>query len=373
MDAYVDRLCAEIRGARGAAERMGAGLGRAANSIYFGGGTPSLLSATQFREIFAALREEFDVANDAEVTLECAPGQLAEETLEELLGQGVNRVSLGVQSLVDREAQTVGRLHTGAGCDAEIARLLTAGVKGVGLDLIAGLPHQTEASWRESVERAIASGVAHVSVYMLEVDEESRLGREVLSGGARYGASAVPPEDNVAAWYEDACEWLNVAGMQQYEISNFAREGHQSRHNLKYWLRLPYIGFGLDAHSMLHVGNGAIRFQNTDDLDAFMGGGSGEPFNILHEDTSRQKPEFVDQAAAFEESLFLGLRLNEGVVLGKLRDEFGAGMINGVLPAIAEAREAGLLALDDQSVRLTARGRMASNEVFSRLLVQTAA
>ena len=141
---------------------MGAGLGRAANSIYFGGGTPSLLSATQFREIFAALREEFDVANDAEVTLECAPGQLAEETLEELLGQGVNRVSLGVQSFVDREAQTVGRLHTGAGCDAEIARLLTAGVKGVGLDLIAGLPHQTEASWRESDRKSTRLNSSHV-------------------------------------------------------------------------------------------------------------------------------------------------------------------------------------------------------------------
>jgi len=373
MDAYVDRLCAEIRGARGATERMGAGLGRAANSIYFGGGTPSLLSATQFRRIFAALREEFDVANDAEVTLECAPGQLAEETLEELLGQGVNRVSLGVQSFVDREAQTVGRLHTGAGCDAEIVRLLAAGVKGVGLDLIAGLPHQTEASWRESVERAIASGVAHVSVYMLEVDEESRLGREVLGGGTRYGAAAVPPEDDVAAWYEAACEGLNVAGMRQYEISNFAREGHQSQHNLKYWLRLPYIGFGLDAHSMLHVGHGAIRFQNTDDLDAYMGGGSEEPFSILHGGMSKQKPEFVDRSAAFEESLFLGLRLNDGVFLGKLRDEFGEGMVDGVLSAMAEAGEAGLLALDDQSVRLTARGRMASNEVFSRLLVQTAA
>jgi oxygen-independent coproporphyrinogen III oxidase len=370
MDAYVDRLCGEIRGARPSAKHMSARLERAADSIYFGGGTPSLLSAMQFREIFAALREQFDIDGNAEMTLECAPGQLSEVTLEELLLQGVNRVSLGVQSFVDREAQAVGRLHTGSMCESEIVRLRAAGVREIGIDLIAGLPHQNETSWRESVERAIASEVTHVSVYMLEVDDESRLGREVLAGGDRYGAREVPSEDDAAAWYEAGCEMLGTAGVRQYEISNFAREGHESRHNVKYWRRLPYIGFGLDAHSMLPTGDGAVRFQNTDDLDAYMGTVvNAAPMAIVQSRAIRQKPEFIVREAAFEESLFLGLRLNEGVSLDALRGLFGWWLVASVMPGVEEAREAGLLAVDGERIRLTAKGRMASNEVFSRLLV----
>jgi oxygen-independent coproporphyrinogen-3 oxidase len=371
MDAYVDRLGGEIGEAKTRAARMGATLVSTADSVYFGGGTASLLSAAQFRKIFEALRAEFELAAGAEMTLECAPGQLAEETLEELLRQGVNRVSLGVQSFVDREAQAVGRLHTGAECEAEIARLRAAGVKDIGLDLIAGLPHQTEASWRESVKRAVQSEVTHVSVYMLEVDEDSRLGREVLAGGGRYGAGHVPSEDDAAAWYELGCEMLDAGGVRQYEISNFARDGHRSRHNMKYWRRMPYVGFGLDAHSMLPAERGAVRFQNTDDLDAYMGSAEGL-FGILREEQSGSGAEFVGREAAFEESLFLGLRMNEGVRIDALRGEFGAVMVDAVMPSLIEAQDAGLVLVEERVVRLTARGRMASNEVFSRILAPTA-
>jgi oxygen-independent coproporphyrinogen-3 oxidase len=369
MDAYVERLCDEIAEARRAAEDMGASLGRGADSVYFGGGTPSLLSGTQFRRIFASLREQFDIAGDAEMTLECAPGQLAAETLDELLRQGVNRVSLGVQSFVDREAQAVGRLHTRTICEEEIARLQSAGVNEIGIDLIAGLPHQTEESWKVSLEAALASGVTHVSVYMLEVDEESRLGREVLAGGARYGANRLPTEDEAAAWYELGCGMLAAGGVQQYEISNFALEGHASRHNLKYWRRQPYIGFGLDAHSMLPAGKDAVRFQNADDLDVYMNSKAEGPFAVLTKSARRPEPERVGRQAALEESLFLGLRLNEGVRLDGLREEFGGEMLASVMPGITEACEAGLLAMDGERIALTSHGRMASNEVFSRLLV----
>lgn len=307
------------------------------------------------------------------MTLECAPGQLAEETLAELLRQGVNRVSLGVQSFVDLEAQAVGRLHTRAVCEAEIARLRAAGVQKIGIDLIAGLPHQTEESWKESVERTLVSGVTHVSVYMLEVDDESRLGREVLAGGGRYGAGNVPSEDESAAWYEMGCEVLRQGGVRQYEISNFAREGYASRHNLKYWRRLPYIGFGLDAHSMLPGSADEVRFQNTDDLEAYMGGGTEGLFPVVAREGRRLDPEWVGREAAFEESLFLGLRLIEGVRLSTLRDAFGEAIVVNVMPGVAEACEAGLLAMDGDHLRLTARGRMASNEVFSRLLIGVAA
>lgn len=372
MDSYVDRLCREIAEVRSAAGRMGAEPGRAADSVYFGGGTPSLLSALQFRRIFAALQDEFEISSEAEMTLECAPGQLAEETLEELLQQGVNRVSLGVQSFVDREARAVGRLHTRAICEAEIVRLRKADVREIGIDLIAGLPHQTEASWGESLECALASGVDHVSVYMLEVDEDSRLGREALSGGERYGAEGLPSEDEAAAMYEIACEALNAGGMYQYEISNFARIGHTSRHNMKYWKRLPYIGFGLDAHSMLPAGEGAVRFQNVDDLDHYMKD-SSSALIVLPQIGERPEPEFVSREAAFEESLFLGLRLIEGVSLDDLRREFGHELIASVMHVVKESREAGLMEMNSDRIFLTARGRMASNEVFSRLLVPTAA
>jgi len=372
MDAYVGRLCDEIRNARGTAKRMGAPLSYGADSVYFGGGTPSLLSGKQFTRIFATLREEFEIAADAEMTLECAPGQLADATLEELLRQGVNRVSLGVQSFVDREAAAVGRLHTGAVCEREIARLRAAGVKEIGVDLIAGLPHQTMASWEESLERAIASAVTHVSVYMLEIDDESRLGREVLAGGQRYGAGEVPDEDEAAEMYEKACSRLNGAGIRQYEISNFAREVSASRHNVKYWIRQPYIGFGLDAHSMLPAENGAIRFQNTDDLDEYMADSPDSALPLLRSG-KMPEAELINAESAFEESLFLGLRMNVGVDLGELRNVHGETLVAGARQGIAEARDAGLLTIDGERIRLTDRGRMASNEVFSRLLVPVAA
>ena len=205
MQQYVDRLCGEIRASHAAAQKICCFFARRVDTIYFGGGTPSLLSAQQFRQIFQHLRGEFDLAGDAEITLECAPGQLSDETLDELLRQGMNRISFGVQSFVDRETAAVGRLHTEQQCEAEFARVRAAGIDEINIDLIAGLPHQTAQSWQYSVEQAIASGAPHVSVYMLEVDEESRLGREMLEQGSRYGASAVPSEDEAAEWYQQAC------------------------------------------------------------------------------------------------------------------------------------------------------------------------
>ena len=176
----------------------------------------------------------------------------------------VNRVSLGVQSFVDGESRAAGRAHTRAMVEGEIARLRAIGVSEISVDLIAGLPGQTEASWEESLEAAVGTGVPHVSVYLLEVDEDSRLGREAMNGGGRYGAGALPTDDQAAAMYVVACERLGAAGVEQYEISNFARVGHRSRHNMKYWRREAYVGFGLDAHSMLRTAEGGVvRVANT--------------------------------------------------------------------------------------------------------------
>jgi oxygen-independent coproporphyrinogen-3 oxidase len=368
LGAYVGRLCDEIDQAQQNAENMGASLSRAADTVYFGGGTPSLLSPEHVWQIFSALRGQFDLSDGAEITVECAPGQLNAETLEAFQRQGVNRISLGVQSFVDRESRAVGRLHTGAECEAEIARLQRAGIERTGVDLIAGLPHQTEASWRESLQRAMGSGVGHVSVYMLEVDEESRLGREALAGGVRYGAGELPSDDQVAGWYEMGCELLNAGGLRQYEISNFGRTGHVSRHNTKYWQRLPYRGFGLDAHSMLCTDGGAIRFQNTDELSLYMARSSDDLFPLADALNARPEIESVSADAAFEETLFLGLRMVEGVRLSRLYEEFGAARVESVMVSIRETCEAGLMKMEENVIQLTARGRMASNEVFSRLL-----
>ena len=179
FERYVDRVCADINDAPKGAEQMGARIEPEVDSIYLGGGTPTVLETGQLRRMFDAVRGQFSVRPDAEITVECAPGTLTTGVLEGLLGCGVNRVSLGVQSFVDAEAAAVGRLHKRTIVFDDIARLRAAGITNINLDLIAGLPHQTAESWRESLAETIATGVPHVSVYMLEVDEDSRLGREL--------------------------------------------------------------------------------------------------------------------------------------------------------------------------------------------------
>ena len=332
-------------------------LPREADSVYLGGGTPSTLAPEQLVQLFDAVRKHFKVSADAEVTVECAPGTLTPEMIATLIRCGVNRVSLGVQSFVDQESRAVGRLHTRQIVLDDIARLRAAGISEISVDLIAGLPHQTRESWIASLEGVIATGVPHVSIYMLEVDEDSRLGKELLAGGQRYHAHFVPNEDDVAEFYELACERLNAAGIAQYEISNFARSGHESRHNLKYWRREPYIGFGVDAHSMLRAklpALNAIRFATTDSLEKFE---AAAP--MVGSDVTKQ--------SALEEEFFLGLRLNQGVDLERLAQEYGEALY-GLQPQIEELVSAGLLQRQKNAVSLTAQGRLLSNEVFERLL-----
>ncbi|HZD75363.1 MAG TPA: radical SAM family heme chaperone HemW [Acidobacteriaceae bacterium] len=357
---YVERVCAEIRGARGRAELEGWLLPERAGSVYLGGGTPSTLEPERLREIFAAVRENFTVERDAEITIECAPGQIAPDFLKAMVEVSATRVSLGVQSMVDAEAAATGRMHTRAIVQEDVRRLHDAGLA-VNVDLIAGLPGQTMSSWMESVEAVCGLGIEHASLYMLEVDEDSRLGRELIGGGARYGAALVPTDDAVAAMYEAGCERLEQAGLAQYEISNFARRGAESRHNLRYWRREPYLGAGLDAHSMLrHRDGGVVRFGNTDELAGYLAGDTEAEVEV--------EVERVDRAAELEESWFLGLRLVEGVSLPALRCEFGDDAIAVFDEAIGELVGDGLLMREGDRVALTMRGRMLSNEVFGRFL-----
>ncbi len=377
VERYIERLVEDIAHAEQYAAAAGGMLDRHADSVYLGGGTPSTLEPAQLEEIFRALRSTFSVAGDAEITVESAPGTLSAKMIESLAVLGVNRVSLGVQSFVRAEAAAVGRTHDRAQVLDDIARLRAAGISNFNVDLIAGLPHQTMESWRESLRAAIDTGAPHVSVYMLEVDEDSRLGRELIAGGTRYHAHFVPDDDLTADLYTEACARLEEAGIAHYEISNFARPGMESRHNLKYWTRQPYMGFGLDAHSMLHadpyllvdagqvkdasapcllagVDADAMRMANADVLDEYVAG-SGRSTTVISE------------AEALEETLFLGLRLLRGIDLKHVAARFGPATTH--LAATMDELEAdGLLEQHDDIVRLTRRGLLLSNEVFARFI-----
>jgi oxygen-independent coproporphyrinogen III oxidase len=353
---YVARLCSEIRSLR---LRLGEALiPEQVDSIYLGGGTPSVLSPALMGELVHTLRQEFAVTPEAEITLECAPGQLDDRALAAMLALGVNRISFGVQSLVDREAAATGRFHTRAVVLQDLERVRAAGLRNLSIDLIAGMPHQTAASWQESLEVLVATGVQHASIYMLEIDEDSRLGRELLAGGARYHAGTVPSEELTADLYESAIAFLGRNGLHQYEISNFARSECQSRHNLKYWRREPYLGFGLDAHSMLRTPQGsALRFSNTAVLAEYLRGAEAA------EELRRLNP-----AEELEEAWFLGLRLREGVAWRALTAEFGRDQVEIFLSVVRELCNLDLLTEEAGVLRLTPRGVLFSNEVFARFL-----
>jgi len=385
FDGYVQRVCSDVECSASIARELGGVLEAGVDSIYLGGGTPSVLEPNQLQRMFQAVRNSFEVEPAAEITVECAPGTISDKMLEGLLGCGVNRVSLGVQSFVDKESSSVGRLHTREITLADIARLRSAGIGNISIDLIAGLPHQTEESWNFSLSETLTTGVPHVSVYMLEVDEDSRLGTELLAGGSRYHAHFVPDDDLTADLYLAACERLEKGGVEQYEISNFARPVthgiglRNSRHNLKYWTRQPYIGFGVDAHSMLNAapelkarGIDAVRYATPDSLDGYSSAGNQGRAREDQLQRLRASRALIDAQAALEESFFLGLRLNRGISFREFQGKFGEAVLDSYRPIIAELVEVGLLESDADRLRLTPRGRLLSNEVFGRFLKDAA-
>ncbi|MBZ5580522.1 MAG: radical SAM family heme chaperone HemW [Acidobacteriia bacterium] len=306
-------------------------------TVYLGGGTPSILEI----DVLRTLLELIPGAPWAEATLEAAPGTVTPERARGWVECGVNRVSLGVQSFVETEIRRTGRKHTAQTVKDEIGILQEAGIGNINIDLIAGLSGQTEASWRESLDGIERLAPPHVSVYMLEVDEDSRLGKEMLLGGVRYGAAETPGDDQTAAFYETAVDRLSSLGIPRYEISNFARPGHESLHNLKYWKLEPYAGFGADAHSF----DGATRRQNPESVNAYLAG-----------EDSETTPAHLD-----EERFFVGLRLAAGI------HPAPEDWLRFAAP-IRRFVDAGLLETENGMLRLTNRGVLLSNEVFQEFL-----
>ena len=357
---YVDRLIEDLRSAPEWAKSMQAKLPHKVDTIYFGGGTPVLLAPELFTKTFAAIQEMFHVEHSAEITIECAPGQLPDATLDAMVEAGVNRVSLGVQSFNDREAQLSGRLHTRADVLNDLKRLRSAGITNVNLDLLAGLAEQTLVSWRDSLEILLECETPHASVYMLEIDEDSRLGRELISGGARYSAGLVPSDDAIATMYEDAITAFSNAGLRQYEISNFSKPEMESKHNLRYWQRRPYLGLGLDASSMLCAEDGnVLRGTTTDDLKEYL---NSDGTGTMHE-TAWLSPHHQ-----LEEAWFLGLRRNAGVDVAAFCREFGQEQVEPSVQVARRMEADHLLTIENQVVRLTDRGRLISNDVFAEFI-----
>jgi len=306
-------------------------------TVYLGGGTPSAMDT----ESLAALLALIPGRPWLEATLETAPGTVTPERAQAWAQAGIDRVSLGVQSFAQPEIVRTGRKHTAQIVAAEMDVLRDAGIDKINIDLIAGLSGQTPASWRESLDWIARLKPDHVSVYMLEVDEDSRLGREILSGGTRYGAGDRPSGDLTADLYELAVERLAALGLDRYEISNFATPGHQSRHNMKYWLLEPYAGFGSDAHSF----DGRLRWRNPETLNEYLG--AWQPIGV--------------ERNALEERFFVGLRLTQGIRPEPLEWKHFDQPIRRFI-------EQGLLETDGPVLRLTSRGVMLSNEVFQEFL-----
>ena len=265
-----------------------------ADTLYIGGGTPSAIDPPIIEKVLAAMPHDW-----REATIEAAPGTLTPERIRAWRRYGVNRISLGVQSFIHAELARTGRKHDAVTVENDVTLLRNEGIENITLDLIAGLPGQTPASWQSSLDALIALDVPHASVYMLEIDDDSRLGSEIILGGKRYGACDVPNDDRIADFYETAVDQLARSGLARYEISNFARPGAESLHNLKYWHLDPYFGFGSDAHSF----DGTTRWQNVETAAEYVERSkAGESVRAA---STRPDP--------IEEKFFVGLRLAEGV------------------------------------------------------------
>ena len=321
-----------------------------ADTIYFGGGTPSLMSASRLQSVVDALRRRFRLDPASEVTVEANPGDLDRAGYRELIAVGANRLSLGVQSLDDAVLREMGRLHSARDSQRAVEEARRAGFANVSIDLILGWPHETGERWRATLEGLLALAPDHVSLYLLELE-----GKTALAHRARRGRVALPDDDLVADLYLETVEVLSARGIRRYEISNFARVGFESRHNLKYWEDAPFLGFGMSAHSY----RGGRRWWNHEPYAVYCRAVETSGGRAAVAGERRLAPR--ERAG---EALFTALRRREGVELATFRRRYGFDPAHEHALAIREAVAAGLLEAAGGRLRLTERGVLLSNEVF---------
>jgi oxygen-independent coproporphyrinogen-3 oxidase len=321
-------------------------------SIYFGGGTPSLLSASQIYELLNVIHDHYPVHGDAEITLEANPGTINTGYLKSIRSSGVNRLSLGIQSLDDAELQFLGRIHTADEGKQSVKQSREAGFDNLSLDFIYGIPGRYKDDWQRMLDEIVRFKASHLSLYALTLEENTALAVKVKRGEVQ-----APDDDTAALEYEMACELLQSGGYGQYEISNWSLPGAESRHNLVYWQRQPYLGLGVAAHSLL----GIERSANTSDIDLYL---TALADNRLPERTV----EIINDRVALAETLILGLRLNQGITADDIEMRFGVDLYCHFASEIAELTALGLLENAGEWLRLTARGRLLGNEAFLRFL-----
>lgn len=343
IDNYISAVIDELSTLRRVGPFAGDLKHRAISTVYFGGGTPSFLGAENLSRLLLAVKDNFTVAPGAEITAECNPSSsLAPGFFETLAAAGFNRVSLGMQSAVDAERKKLGRKATAADVETAAKACQSAGIADISLDIMLGVPEQTERSLLSSLDFALSLGVTHLSAYMLSIEEGTFFDK-------KRDALNLPEEDAVCDMYLSLCEYLKSNGFRHYEISNFCLPGHEARHNTAYWRDEEYLGIGPAAHSYL---NGR-RFYFPRDLDAFI---AGAP------------PVDDGPGGGWEEAVMLALRLDTGISLQEIKEKF-AVTPSPSLPAILQQyQSAGLLTFDGDRIALTEKGFLVSNAVIGEIL-----
>ena len=340
VEDYVEALCSEISGFA-----IAGGNARSIDTVYFGGGTPSLLMPRQVGRILNVVQEKFSISEDPEITMEMNPATVTPASLKEYKRLGVDRASFGVQTFDDTELKRLARGHDAQDARDTFGMLRDAGFDNVSFDLIAGLPRQTLSDWERNLDEALTLGPEHLSLYLLEIHEGTPLAEQI-----KTHRQPVPDEDIAAEMYETMIDKVTAAGFRQYEISNFAKPGFESRHNSKYWRLDPVFGFGVSAHSY----DGSKRYANDRDTAAYVK-------KIGDAGTAEVTRETIDQASEF---VFLGLRLTEGVDLEKYKNRFDRDLLSEHAHEIERINDAGLIEVFELRLRLTRRGMLFSNEVF---------
>jgi oxygen-independent coproporphyrinogen III oxidase len=347
---YSRAVLAEIRTVFGPDFQL---TGAEADTVYFGGGTPSLVPPDHIIRALTVIREEVNLRDDAEISLEANPGSLTAEGVRQYRDSGINRISLGAQTFDDSQLLAIGRDHSGADIRQSINLLRVSGIRNINLDLMIGLPGQDSKSLARDLEEAVQLRPEHISVYMLDLDDRSPLFHEIRKGKRR-----VPDDDQLADYYFSTIDFLSSAGYRQYEISNFSIEGFESRHNLKYWKREPVLGIGVGSHSF----DGTRRYSNEENIARYMRAVKEGISPVIWEEPHDLKKEL-------EEALFVGLRLLEGVNWQALKDSHPASEdLDRFEQAIADLSRKGLLEWHGPAVRLTRRGLILSNEVLAEFV-----
>ena len=333
-------------------KEIAASSGGLADTFYFGGGTPSLVPPGQIGELISALRSRYEVASGAEVTLEANPKDVDERGFSDLLGAGVNRLSLGVQSFDDFVLREMFRDHTGDDATAAARAARAAGFTNVSMDLILGWPGETRERFLDGLHRLLDLGPDHVSLYVLETD-----GKTVVAHRASEGTLNLPDDDLVADLFNEAEDVMAASGIHAYEISNFARHGFESRHNLKYWDDGPFHAFGMSAHGFEH----GVRYWNEATFGSYCAA-------MERHGSARAGQRILSRDERLEEAVMTGLRVRRGIDRAAFRARHGVDVIDRFGEALRPSIAAGLLAVDEVRVCFTRRGVLMSSEVLTAIV-----